>query len=148
MTQVVDQNQGHHRRNCQKTQFHCIFILYNHMDIYEHVQDQWLHNQSTIVNYTTGYICFIKTSKESRKDNTWFEYYMDLTKMNQRLVNTFVNKDFDLIQTDHDYRSAANWYISSKVLGQYFSGLIYKQKNTQEGLNLSKMRNFFIKYKI
>ncbi len=45
----------------------------------------------------------MKTLEEGREDDTWLEYYIDSTEIDQRLVNTIVNKDFDLTQTDHDY---------------------------------------------
>ncbi len=115
----------------EKTRFHRFFISYDNMNFYEHVWDQRLHNRSAIVNYTAGYICFMKTPEEGREDNTWLERYINSTKIDRRLVNTVVNKDFDLTQTDHDHRSAANRYIFSEVLGQYFSRLMHKQKNTQ-----------------
>ena len=54
----------------EKTRFHRFFILYNNMDFYENVRDQRLHNRSAIINYTFGYICFIKPSEGDREDNT------------------------------------------------------------------------------
>lgn len=114
-----------------KTRFHCFFISYDNMNFYEHVRDQRLHNRSAIVNYTAGYICLMKTSEEGREDDTWLERYIDSTQIDRRLVNAITNEDFDLTQRDHDHRSAANRYILSEVLGQYFSGSMYKQENTQ-----------------
>ncbi len=116
----------------EKTQFHRFLILYDNMNFYKHVRDQRLHNQSAIVNYTAEYICFRKTSEEDREDDTWLKHYIDSTEIDQRLVNTVVNKDFDLTQMDHDHRSVVNQYIFSKVFGQYFSQSIHKQKNTQK----------------
>ena len=37
----------------------------------------------------------------------------------------------NFIQLDYDHQLASNWYIFSQVLGQYFSKLMHKQKNTQ-----------------
>ena len=68
----------------------------------------------------------MKTPKEDREDDTWLERYIDSTQIDRRLVNDIVNKDFDLTQMDHDHRSAANRYIFSEVLGQYFSGMMHK----------------------
>lgn len=73
------------------------------MDFYEYVWNQQLHNWSAMVNYAFEYICFMKTPKKSREDDTWLEYYIDLTKIEQKLVNTVVNQDFDLRQTDHNH---------------------------------------------
>ena len=112
-------------------QFHRFFISYDSMNFYEYVRDQQLHNQSAIVNYTAGYICFMKTLEEGRKDDTWLERYIDLTQIDRKLVNDVISKDFDLTQTDHDHRSATNRYIFSEVLNQYFSGMMHKQRNTQ-----------------
>lgn len=50
-----------------------------------------------MVNYTVRYICFMKTLEEDKEDNIWLEYYIYLTEINQRLVNTIINKNFDLI---------------------------------------------------
>ncbi len=54
----------------EKTRFHCFFISYDNMDFYENVRDQQLHNRSAIVNYTAGYICFMKPPEGDRKDDT------------------------------------------------------------------------------
>ncbi|WP_375449348.1 hypothetical protein [uncultured Nostoc sp.] len=115
----------------EKTRLHRFFISYDNMDFYENVRDQQIHNWSAILNYTAGYVCFIKTLEESREDDTWFERYIDSLQIDRRLVNTVANQDFDLTQADHDYRSATNRYIFSEVLGQYFSKSMHKQKNTQ-----------------
>ncbi len=114
----------------EKTRFHSFFISYDNMDFYENVQDQRLHNRSAIVNYTTRYICFMKPLKGSREDDIWLEHYIDSDQIDQRLVNTLANKDFDLTQPNRDHRSATNRYILSEVLGQYFSKSMHKQKNT------------------
>lgn len=68
----------------------------------------------------------MKTPEEGKKDNTWFEYYIDFLQINQRLVNKLANKDFNLIQKDHDHQLSRNWYILYKVLDQYFSKSIHK----------------------
>ncbi len=115
----------------KKTRFNRFFILYDNMNFYEHIRNQRLHNRSAIVNYTAGYLYFMKTPKEGREDNTWLECYIDSTEIDRRLVNTVVNENFDFTQTDHDHWSAANRYIFSEVLSQYFSRSMHKQKNTQ-----------------
>ena len=61
----------------EKTRFHCFFISYDNIDFYENIRDQRLHNRSAIINYTSGYICFMKPLKGSRKDDTWLERYID-----------------------------------------------------------------------
>lgn len=38
---------------------------------------------------------FIKTPNEDKENNIWLEYYNDLTEIDQRLINTIINKDFD-----------------------------------------------------
>lgn len=38
---------------------------------------------------------FIKTSNKDKENNIWLEYYNDLTEIDQKLINTIVNKDFD-----------------------------------------------------
>lgn len=80
--------------------------------------------------------------KGDRKVDTWFEHYINLDQIDWRLVNTFVNEDFDLTQPDHDHWSATNWYIFSEVLGQYFSKLMYKQKIIQGVLIYWKWKTF------
>lgn len=86
-----------------KTRFHCFFISYDNINFYEHVWDQRLHNRSAIINYTAGYIYFIKTLEEGRENDTWLERYINLTQIDRRLINDVVNKDFNLIQMDHNY---------------------------------------------
>ena len=61
----------------EKTRFHRFFISYDNIDFYENVRDQRLHNQSAIVNYTFGYIYFMKSTEDGREDNTWLEHYID-----------------------------------------------------------------------
>ena len=39
----------------------CFFISYDNMNFYEHARDQRIINRGEIVNYTAGYVCFIKT---------------------------------------------------------------------------------------
>ncbi len=115
----------------EKTRFHRFFISYDNMDFYENVRDQRLYNRSAIINYTVGYICVMKPPESSREDDTWLERYINSDQIDQRLVNTPANEDFDLTQPGRDHRSATNRYIFSEVLGQYFSKSMYKQKNTQ-----------------
>ena len=86
-----------------KTRFDCFIILYDNKNFYEHVWDQQLHEQSAIVNYIARYIYFIKTLKQDKEDNTWLRRYINLTKINQKLVNIIASKDFNLIQTDHNH---------------------------------------------
>lgn len=76
-----------------------------------------MHNCSIWVNYTTRYIYFIKTLEKGEEDDTWLEYYVNLTQIYLKLVNDFINKDFDLKKTDLNYWLAANQYIISEVLG-------------------------------
>lgn len=45
------------------------FILYDNMNVYEHACNQKIHNQSALINYTTGYICFMKTSESIDNSN-------------------------------------------------------------------------------
>ena len=61
-----------------------------------------------MVNYTTRYICFMKTFEKDKENNTWLERYIDLTEIDQKFVNIVNNKDFDLTQIDHDHQSAVN----------------------------------------
>lgn len=50
------------------------FILYNNMNVYKHACNQKNHNQSALLNYTIGYICFIKTPRSMDNSNdTWAE---------------------------------------------------------------------------
>ena len=92
----------------EKTRFHRFFISYDNIDFYKNVWDQQLHNWSAIINYTFGYICFMKPPEGGREYHTWLERYIDSDQIDQRLVNTLTNEDFDLIQSDHDHRSATN----------------------------------------
>ena len=86
-----------------KTRFHRFFILYDNINFYEYVRDQQLQNRSVMVNYTAGYICFIKILGKGKEDDTCLDRYIDLTQIDQRLVNIIVNEDFDFIQTNHDH---------------------------------------------
>ena len=61
----------------EKTRFHRFLISYDNMDFYENVWDQRLYNRSAILNYTSGYICFIKPPEDGKKDDTWLERYID-----------------------------------------------------------------------
>ena len=54
----------------EKTRLHRFFISYDNMDFYENVRDQRIHNRSAILNYTAGYVCFMKTPEEGREDDT------------------------------------------------------------------------------
>ncbi len=81
----------------EKTRFYRFFISYDNMNFYEYIRDQQLYNRSAIVNYTARYIYFMKTPEKSREDNTWLKHYIDLTEIDQKLVNTVVNEDFNLI---------------------------------------------------
>ncbi len=87
----------------EKTRFYCFFISYNNMDFYENIHHQQLHNQSAIKNYTAGYICFIKPPEVGREDDMWSECYIDSDQIDQKLVNTLTNEDFNLIQPDRDH---------------------------------------------
>lgn len=80
-----------------KTRFYRFFFLYDNINFYEHIRDQQLYNWSAIINYTAGYMYFMKTLEEGREDNTWLERYINLTQINRRLVNDIINKDFNLI---------------------------------------------------
>lgn len=86
-----------------KTRFYRFFILYNNINFYKHVWNQQLYNWSILINYTAGYIYFMKTSEEGEEDNTWLESYIVLIQINQRLVNDFINKDFNFKKTDLNY---------------------------------------------
>lgn len=91
------------KKNANKTRLHYFFITYNNINFYDHVRDQQLHNQSTLVNYTGRYIYFIKIPEESRENNTWLERYINFTQINQRLINDVANEVFDLTQIDHSH---------------------------------------------
>lgn len=61
-----------------------------------------MYNWNTMVNYIARYIYIMKILKEDREKNTWFKHYINLTEIDQKLINIIVN-NFNLIQKDHDY---------------------------------------------
>ncbi len=62
----------------EKTWTSRFFVLYNNMNIYKHAHDQRIHNQSALLNYITGYICYIKTSGSmDNSDNIWTKQYIN-----------------------------------------------------------------------
>lgn len=111
-----------------KTWFYHFFIFYDNMNFHKYIQDQQLHNCNIWVTYITRYIYFIKTLEKDKEDDTWLEHYINLTQIYSTLINDFINKDFDFKKTDLNYWLVTNQYIISEVFGQFFSGLIQKQK--------------------
>ena len=55
----------------EKMAKNCFFILYDNINFYKHARDERVINCSKIVNYTAGYVCFIKTldSPDSSDNN-------------------------------------------------------------------------------
>lgn len=106
----------------EKTRSQRFFILYDNMNFYENVRNQRLFNRSSLLNYTAGYICFMKTNHRIEDGaDSWEEQYIDDSQIDRKLVNELKNEDFDLTQADQDYCSAAIRYIISGVLHQYFA---------------------------
>lgn len=113
-----------------KTRSSRFFISYDNMNFYENARDQRIFNRSSLVNYTAGYICFMKTPNmmEDMADS-WEEQYIDSNQVDQKLVNELTNEDFDLSEADFTHQSAAIRYTISDVLGQYFATAMRRQKN-------------------
>lgn len=54
----------------RKTWISQFFILYNNINVYKHTHNHRIYNQSTLLNYATSYIYFIKTFKSiNNNDN-------------------------------------------------------------------------------
>ncbi len=101
----------------EKTQNRRFFMLYDNMNFYENIRDQRIFNRNALVNYTAGYICFMKTPNGiDNPDHSWEDQYLDRSQIDRRLVNQLRNKDFELTQADFDYRSAMIRYSISGVL--------------------------------
>ncbi len=114
----------------EKTQTRQFFISYDNMNFYENVRDQRIYNCSSLISYTTGYICFMKTPNGiENPTNSWEDEYIDSSQVDRRLVNQLKESNFELKQADKDYRSVAVRYTFSKVLKQYFATVMRKQKH-------------------
>lgn len=85
----------------EKTRSQRFFILFDNMNFYENVRNQRLFNRSSLLNYTAGYIGFMKTNHRIEDGaDSWEEQYIDDSQIDQKLVNELRNKDFDLTQAD------------------------------------------------
>ena len=114
----------------EKTQSQRFFILYDNINFYENVCNQRLFNRSSLLNYTAGYIYFMKTNHCIEDSaNRWEEQYINNSQIDWKLINELRNKDFDLTQADQDHCSAAIRYIIPRVLHQYFATAMHRQKN-------------------
>lgn len=118
------------------------FISYDNMNIYENTRDQRIHNRSALMNYTAGYICFMKTpGSMDGSGDTWAERYIDSDPIDRKLVNDLTCDDFDLDEEDISHRSAAVRYSISEVLSQFFHTAMQKQKNSQDKPMYTKWRS-------
>ena len=85
----------------EKTRTSQSFVLYNNMNVYEHACDQRIHNHSALVNYTVGYICFIKTPGSiDNSDDTWAKRYINDDQINWNLINKLRYDEFELDKDD------------------------------------------------
>lgn len=114
----------------EKTRISQFFVLYNNMNVYEHARDQKIHNQSALVNYIAGYICFMKTPGSiDDSDNTWAKQYIDNDQIDRKFVNKLRYDEFELDKDDESHQSALVRYTISEVLDQFFFAAMNKQKN-------------------
>lgn len=59
------------------------FIPYNNINIYKGLRDQRIYNYSTIISYTSGYVCFMKTlGSTDDNNNIQAERNIDADKIN------------------------------------------------------------------
>lgn len=101
----------------EKTQNRRFIISYNNMNFYENIRNQQIFNCNALVNYTAGYICFMKTAKGIKNpDISWEDKYLDRSQIDRRLVNQLRNKDFGLTQADFDHQLVMIRYSISGVL--------------------------------
>ncbi|MCJ1342648.1 hypothetical protein MMC31_000835 [Peltigera leucophlebia] len=93
------------------------FVLYDNMNFYEKVREQRMYNQNHQVNYTAGYICFMKGNE-----------YLYSSSVDYSAVNSFEPEDFlpDDSALKHHCESAQ--YILSNIFEQYFSKQLRHQK--------------------
>ena len=125
-----------------KTRTCRFFISYDNMNVYEHSRDQRIHNRSVLLNYTAGYVCFMKTPGSADDSNdTWAERYIDAHQIDRTLVNKLTCEDFELRAEDISHRSAVVRYSISEVLSQFFSGAMNKQKNSHNRPLYTKWRS-------
>lgn len=107
--------------------------------MYGHARNQKIHNQSALVNYTAGYICFRKTPRSiDNSDNTWAEQYIDNDQINRKLVKKLRYDKFELDKNGESHQSAVIYYTKSEVLNQFFFAAMNKQKNGYNRLFYTK----------
>lgn len=113
-----------------------LFILYDNKNFYEKVQDQRLYNKAHIINYTTGYVCFINTPDRS------FLLYINRDQVQRKAVNSFAASDFLLDQVGLNHWASATRYILSCALEQHFALAMRKQKHIVVGKTMPKYINW------
>ena len=99
------------------------------MNFYKNVYNQRLHNRSTLLNYTTRYIYFIKTNCIEDNVDSWEKQYIDDNQIDWKLINELINKDFDHTQVNQDFYLAIICYNIFEVFEEYFTTAIRRQKN-------------------
>ena len=96
------------------------------MNFYEYVRNAWMSNQRAQINYTAGYICFIKPT-DSISNPRWQNQYLSTFLVNYTEVKYLHADDLILSSSDSCHQEAAVEHIISQVLGWYFVTAIRKQ---------------------
>lgn len=123
----------------EKVRTHRFFISYDNMNFYEHVRDARMFNQGAQVNYTAGYVCFMRPLNQSADGDssyTWQNQYLSANLIDRAAVNDLSAEDFTLSSSDLDHRGDAVRHTVSEVIGRYFAKAMCKQKILIDGTQL------------
>lgn len=116
------------RYNDWKNTSYQFVVLYNNVNIYDYAYNQKIYNQSALLNYIKGYICFIKIYGDiDNSDNKLIKQYTNYDQIDRKFVNEL---SFDEIKFDKDndyYQSIVVRYTISEVLNRFFFIAINKQ---------------------
>ncbi len=105
------------------------------MNFYEKVRDRHLYNKAHIVNYTTGYVCFLNTADKSSLP------YLNGDQVQHEACNSLIASDFLLNQVELNHQMTVSCYIFSCALEQHFASAMRKQKHIVDGKVMPKFFN-------
>ena len=123
----------------EKVQKYRFFISYDNMNFYEHVRDARMSNRGAQINYSAGYICFIKPT-DGVSNPRWQNQYLSASLVDHTEVKYLRADDFILSSSDLRHQGAAVQHTISQVLGRYFATAMRKQKIEVNGKHVRCLR--------
>lgn len=117
----------------KKVQTCCFFILYDHINFYEHVYNVYIFNYEVQIHYVARYIYFIYLSNflkdKSLGDDLlehWYNQYLSISLIDRATVKKLYTNNFIFSFVDFWFRVAIIQYTISEVLGYYFIKVMQK----------------------